>query len=183
MLNPQIGCPLPLVPLTLLSLVLFGCAGEVKLPIKPSQFEIDFYATLAQIDPKDSLTDLDLGALTPFAWDSVLIVMGDDEGALDAAFISSYLHRPTEGLPEDGDRFYSTKNGIVVETTTIEKANGWGKPSWLVVPYLSQPVNCAVCDFYWLNRSECRFKAQRDQGSGYGTYFTLWANCPGEKAQ
>jgi hypothetical protein len=145
-------------PVTLLSLVLFGCAGDVKPPTKPSHFEIDFYASLERIDPKDSLTAFDLSDLTSFAWDSVFVIEGDESEPIDSPYISERLHRSAEELPVSSDRFYFVKSGRVVSVFQIDKVSlGWRDMVWDIYPCTYDPtINC-TCQPTWLSREECHF--------------------------
>src|SRR5262245_24633493 len=75
-----------------------------------SDFESDLFGSITRgqerlIHSKDGVT-LDLAAVTPFDWDSVLVVIGNESVPVEADDIAQDLGSQTTALDLNTDRYY-----------------------------------------------------------------------------
>ncbi|WDF76564.1 hypothetical protein PQ469_22000 [Mucilaginibacter sp. KACC 22773] len=148
--------------LILFILVLSGC----------DSFEKKFYNAIdeGQVNAIKNKNDnrFDLGAITNFTWDSVLVIRGNESVPVFSEQIENDLKRPTTDLPVDKDRFYFLQHDKSIIIKELDSRVQQGKPAYDIELCLIDSTQHRS----WLSRSECKFRLMSNSGTiGDGTVF------------
>lgn len=141
-----------------------------------SDFEGDLFDSIARgqedlIRSQSSVT-FDLSTVTPFAWDSVLVVIGNESVPVEGDDIAQDLGRPTSALDVNTDRYYF--RCIDGSMTVIETSSSL---------YHIPAMMFRYCDGNsehrsWLMKDQCRFVLETNCNEPpCGTVFLL-PECP-----
>ena len=135
-------------------------------------FEKNFYNGIEQGQMraiKNNLADtFDLVSTTPFQWDSVLVIMGNESVPVSAEEIETVLKRKTVDLSTFKDRFYFLQHDKTIITKEIESGIHSHKPAYDIELCLLDSTQHRS----WLARQECKFKLMSNSRTiGDGTVF------------
>ena len=135
-------------------------------------FENDFYNRIDQgqikVIKNNAADTFDLSVITPFDWDSVLIVNGNESVPITAEEIEPELKRQTTDLPTFKDRFYFLQHDKTIIIKEIESGIYSHKPAYDIELCLID----ATRHRSWLSRQECKFKLlSNSKTNGEGTVF------------
>ena len=135
-------------------------------------FEKDFYNAIDQGQirtiKKGSADTFDLAAITPFQWDSVLVITGNESVPVFSEEIETELHRETTDLPTFKDRFYFLQHDNTIITKEIASGIHSHKPAYDIELCLTDSTEPRS----WLARQECKFKLMSNSKTiGDGTVF------------
>ena len=158
---PRIG------PTTFAAAALCSCGG----------FESDLYRKLdeaqaSSIVSKDAVV-FNLSDITPFEWDSVLLVSGNESVPVWATEIEPVLKRKTTDLDTDRDRFYFLTGNDELVIKEVESGIGSNQVAYCMKPC---PVDSSAF-LFWLSKSDCVFHCiSNTEEPGTGTVF-LFPSC------
>lgn len=151
------------------------CAAAVLCSC--GSFESDFYrrideAQASSIISKDAVV-FNLSDITPFEWDSVLLVRGNESVPVEATEIEPVLKRKAEDLDTDRDRFYFLTGNDELVIKEVESGIGSSHVAYSLKPC---PVDSSAF-LFWLSKSDCVFHCiSNTDEPGTGTVF-LFPSC------